>query len=84
MFYSYVRLRKDENLLIQLYIDKQLVEFSARVVWTAEWSDSKDPIKSYAIGLQYFEISRKAVELINQAASRIVLLKPGPAKKSSA
>lgn len=76
MFYSYFKLKQGENLLVNLYVEKKLVEFSARVAWIKEWSDPKDPIKSYAIGLQYFEITPAAIETINQAASRVVLLQP--------
>ena len=80
MFYSYVKLKQGQNLLINLYVDKNMVEFSAKVAWISEWSNPKDPIKAYAVGLQYFEITPEAVEKINQAASRVVLLQPKPNK----
>jgi hypothetical protein len=76
MFYSYTKLMPEEDLLIQMYVDKNLVEFSARVTWIKEWSDPKDPIKSFAIGLQYFKITPTAIAQINEAASRVVLLQP--------
>jgi hypothetical protein len=76
MFYSYVRLKQGQNLLIHLYVEKNLVEFSARVVWIKEWSNPKDPIKAFAIGLEYFDITTAAIEKINQAALRVVLLQP--------
>jgi c-di-GMP-binding flagellar brake protein YcgR len=76
MFYSYTRLKLEQDLLIQMYVDRNLVEFSARVAWISEWSNPKDPIKAFAIGLQYFKITPAAIAKINEAASRIVLLQP--------
>ena len=76
MFYSYTRLKPEQDLLIEMYVDKNLVEFSARVAWIKEWSNPKDPIKAFAIGLQYFKITPAAIAKIKEAASRVVLLQP--------
>ena len=76
MFYSYSRLKPEQDLLIEMYVDKNLVEFSARVAWIKEWSNPKDPIKAFAIGLQYFKITPAAIAKIKEAASRVVLLQP--------
>lgn len=76
MFFSYTKLKPEEDLLIQMYVDKNLVEFSARVAWIKEWSDPRDPVKAFAIGLQYFKITPEAIAKINEAASRVVLLQP--------
>jgi c-di-GMP-binding flagellar brake protein YcgR len=76
MFYSYSKLKQGQVLLVHLYVDKTPVEFSAKVVWSAEWPSPTDPKKAFAIGLQYFKITLEAVAKINEAASKVVLLKP--------
>jgi Tfp pilus assembly protein PilZ len=76
MFYSFARIEIGTDLLISLSVEKNRIEFSAKVVWITEWRNSEDPNKAFAIGLQYFKITSEAISKINQAASRVVLLQP--------
>ena len=76
MFYSKVPIKAGSHLDIRLFLEKETLEFTAKVVWTADWPDSEASETSYSVGLQYLKISSESLSKINDAASRIVRLEP--------
>lgn len=66
MFYSSDRVEAGAHLRTRLFIDRNPVEFTAKVVWTYERPNLSRGEKPFAIGLQYLKISPEAASKINQ------------------
>ena len=66
MFYSSHKVETGVQLRTRLFIDRNPVEFTAKVIWTNERTDLARGEKPFAIGVQYLKVSPEAASKINQ------------------